>query len=86
MELPDRADLCVVAAQVHVELVIPRELPAAPLAVHHMHHGDVTNLHRAPAPLPIMFCMMFEWLSEFTHAPHAVLQPRTCIILHPEQA
>ena len=46
-ELADRADLCMVAAQVHVELVIAREVPAAALAVHDMHHGDVPQLHAA---------------------------------------
>ena len=46
-ELADRADLRMVAAQVHVELVVAREVPAAALAVHDMHHGDVPQLHAA---------------------------------------
>ena len=46
-ELADRADLRMVAAQVHVELVVAGELPATALAVHDMHHGDVPQLHAA---------------------------------------
>ena len=45
VELADGADEGVVAAQVHVELVVAREIPAAALAVHHVHHGDVADLH-----------------------------------------
>ena len=36
-----------VAAQVHVEFVVAREVPAAALAVHDMHHGNVPQLHAA---------------------------------------
>ena len=46
-ELADRADLRMIATQVHVKLVVAGELPAAALAVHDMHHGDVPQLHAA---------------------------------------
>ena len=46
-ELADRADLRMVATQVHVEFVVARELPAAALAVHDMHHRDVPQLYAA---------------------------------------
>lgn len=45
IELANRADEGIVAAQVHVELVVARELPAAAVAVHHVHHGNVAQLH-----------------------------------------
>ena len=44
-EFANRANESVVAAQVHVELVVAREVPPAAIAVHHMHHGDVAQLH-----------------------------------------
>lgn len=41
VEFANRADESIIPAQVHVELVIARELPAAAIAVHHVHHGNV---------------------------------------------
>lgn len=49
VELASRADDGVVAAQCHLKHVVPGEFPAATLAEHHMHHGDMLQLHSTPS-------------------------------------